>query len=343
MEYDYEGKRIGKTAGSETTQYVYANGKVITSSSANHTATNIYAGEEAVGAYHGSVWYDHLVDRHGSTMGILKQDGTTAAAYTYSDFGETEARYGSTFRNEICYTGSIYDWETGEYYLNARYYDPEAANFLSQDTYRGDTGNYVQWNLYAYCANDPVNNIDPSGHFVISAGFTLEAGAIVGAFGTISLNFDGKAVSVCGTIGGMVVLTAEVCGSFFINYYKKKKSVSKLKGWGFSTGITYGCGAYLSKTSSIDIGTEGSLEVVDQGSVGVGLSVMDVFYRVSIGKTIELKKWKLKSIGKKKKKFKYEGIKVVAKKKKKSYIFKLSKYRIRFKVKKGGPVSVKLY
>ena len=108
--------------------------------------------------HHGSTWYDYLTDQQGSTMGILKQDGTTAAAYSYSDFGETNARYGQTFDNEICYTGAVYDSDFGEYYLNARYYYPATANFLSKDTYRGDTGDYGQWNLYAYCANAPINH-----------------------------------------------------------------------------------------------------------------------------------------------------------------------------------------
>ena len=164
MKYDYEGKRTEKSAGNAVTHYAYANGKAVTASSAYHTASYIYAGDETVGAYHGSTWYDYFTDQQGSTMGIMKQDGTTAAAYTYSDFGETEDRYGALFQNEVCYTGSVYDRETGEYYLNARYYDPASANFLSQDTYRGDNEDYAQWNLYAYCANDPVNLVDPNGH-----------------------------------------------------------------------------------------------------------------------------------------------------------------------------------
>lgn len=72
--------------------------------------------------------------------------------------------------NEICYTGGIYDESTGLYYLNARYYDPQDGRFTSQDTYRGKDEEYKTWNLYTYCANNPVGYIDPSGHFALAAG-----------------------------------------------------------------------------------------------------------------------------------------------------------------------------
>ena len=174
------------------THYTYANGKAVTASSAYHTASYIYAGDDTVGAYHGSTWYDYFTDQQGSTMGIMKQDGSTAAAYTYSDFGDTEDRYGALFQNEVCYTGSIYDRETGEYYLNARYYDPASANFLSQDTYRGEDDDYAQWNLYAYCANDPVNNIDLSGHAKKKAiaGFGVQLAFTKGTIGALVIAYD---------------------------------------------------------------------------------------------------------------------------------------------------------
>lgn len=35
---------------------------------------------------------------------------------------------------------------------------------MSQDTYRGEQMEPGTWNLYTYCANDPVNYTDPSGH-----------------------------------------------------------------------------------------------------------------------------------------------------------------------------------
>lgn len=106
----------------------------------------------------------YLKDIQGSTTSIVKDDGSLSAAYAYSDFGETEEITGSSFDNEICYTGAVYDDTTGLYYMNARYYDPANGRFISQDTYRGELKNPAQWHLYAYCANNPINYTDPSGH-----------------------------------------------------------------------------------------------------------------------------------------------------------------------------------
>ena len=38
------------------------------------------------------------------------------------------------------------------------------GRFVSQDSYRGELDDPGQWHLYAYCANNPINYIDPSGH-----------------------------------------------------------------------------------------------------------------------------------------------------------------------------------
>lgn len=48
--------------------------------------------------------------------------------------------------------------------MDARYYDPTDRRFLTQDSYRGDAKEPYSLNLYAYCANDPVNRVDVEGH-----------------------------------------------------------------------------------------------------------------------------------------------------------------------------------
>lgn len=78
--------------------------------------------------------------------------------YTYDAFGNLLGQE-EAFPNRILYAGQLYDQETGQYYLRARYYNPTIGRFSQEDTYWGDG-----LNLYAYCANNPVRYFDPSGH-----------------------------------------------------------------------------------------------------------------------------------------------------------------------------------
>ncbi|MDO4381043.1 MAG: RHS repeat-associated core domain-containing protein, partial [Clostridia bacterium] len=67
--------------------------------------------------------------------------------------------------NPFRYRGYYYDDETGLYYLQSRYYDPEVGRFINADAahYIGITESVVSNNAFAYCENDPVNSFDPSG------------------------------------------------------------------------------------------------------------------------------------------------------------------------------------
>jgi len=65
-----------------------------------------------------------------------------------------------SFHNE----GQEYDPETGLYYYNARYYDPEIGRFLSADAMIPDPGNPQSFNRYSYVLNNPLRYTDPSGH-----------------------------------------------------------------------------------------------------------------------------------------------------------------------------------
>jgi RHS repeat-associated protein len=67
--------------------------------------------------------------------------------------------------------GKIYDNETGLYYLRARYYDPQVGRFINEDTDEGTVTDPLSLNWYTYCENDPVDNIDPTGHGILDIGF----------------------------------------------------------------------------------------------------------------------------------------------------------------------------
>ncbi|OJU14161.1 MAG: hypothetical protein BGN88_07005 [Clostridiales bacterium 43-6] len=62
------------------------------------------------------------------------------------------------------YRGYYTDYETGLYYLNARYYDPGMQRFTQEDTVQDDN---LAYNMYGYCSGNPVMYTDPSGHVLM--------------------------------------------------------------------------------------------------------------------------------------------------------------------------------
>ena len=82
-------------------------------------------------------------------------------------------KYSLGYANPFRYRSYYYDVETGLYYLNSRYYDPEVGRFINADALEMMMlsvvmGDVLGTNLFAYCGNNPVMNIDPTGYFYIS-------------------------------------------------------------------------------------------------------------------------------------------------------------------------------
>ena len=171
--YNGDGKRIKKIEAGEETNYFYQNDSVLATSDNEDklTSFNIYGdGANVIStmrntASGGREYFTYNKDVRGSTSSIVDSQGNAKAIYYYNDFGNTTAK--GNFQNEICYTGGIYDDTTELYYLNARYYNPEDGNFMSQDIYRGEYTNPATLNFYGYCGGNPINYIDPSGHIRI--------------------------------------------------------------------------------------------------------------------------------------------------------------------------------
>ena len=166
--YDGDGNLIKKTiSGSQTAQYEYLYDysaglpRLLVEKNGANTYNYIYANRlySRIGP-DGEIYYHQ--DGQGSTLVITDDTGAVKNRYQYDAFGNPTTLQ-QAVENSILFTGELYD-QSGYIYLRARYYDPAAGRFITQDSQAGNLYNPLTQNLYAYCGNNPVNYIDPSGN-----------------------------------------------------------------------------------------------------------------------------------------------------------------------------------
>ncbi len=141
--------------------------------------------------YNDSVYF-YRKDAQGNIIAILDSNGTVVVKYNYDAWGRhniTDADGKPImdaehigYLNPFRYRSYYYDVETRLYYLQTRYYDPEVGRFISQDDIDYAEPEVINGiNLYAYCGNNPVMNVDPTGTWFLLFIFgVLLAGAIIG-------------------------------------------------------------------------------------------------------------------------------------------------------------------
>ena len=185
FEYDGSGRRIKK--GNVT--YTYdASGNLIESSDG---LTYFYGMNGVFAIKDNGTTYFYRKDAQGNIIALLDVNGKVVVQYVYDAWGNhavldangndltSSSHIGN--RNPFRYRGYFYDVETGLYYLQTRYYDPEIGRFLNMDDISyADPEQIHGLNLYAYCANNPVNYVDPTGHFIVSLIVSMVVGAVIG-------------------------------------------------------------------------------------------------------------------------------------------------------------------
>ena len=142
--------------------YAYDGDNLIEETSSSGVATARYAMglkiDEPLAILQGSTTDYYQADGLGSITSLSNSSGANAQTYTYDSFGNLTASTGS-LTNRYRYTGREFDSETGLYYYRARYYDPSAGRFVSEDPVQFGGG----INFYAYVFNKPINFSDLSG------------------------------------------------------------------------------------------------------------------------------------------------------------------------------------
>ena len=158
--YDAEGLRSQMEENGKLVSFVYADREVITEEDEAGAHIRYIRGHEllASDSERARTYYHYACDEMGSITDITDCHGTVLNHYAYDAFGNRTVEE-ETVENRFGFAGEILDAVTGQYYLRARFYNPVIARFLSEDTYYGDG-----LNLYAYCHNNPVGYVDPSGH-----------------------------------------------------------------------------------------------------------------------------------------------------------------------------------
>ena len=173
FEYGSDGIRTSKTVDNYTHRYILEDGLVRAETVSEGASLHYWFyyfdenGRPVGFTDDNYCTYLYLKNLQGDVIGLIDDSGALVAEYTYDSWGKTVSITGTdsyaASRNPFRYRGYYLDTETGLYYVGSRYYDPEVGRWINADgllsTGQGTIGN----NMFAYCGNNPVNGIDPTG------------------------------------------------------------------------------------------------------------------------------------------------------------------------------------
>ncbi|SFV04820.1 RHS repeat-associated core domain-containing protein, partial [Butyrivibrio sp. INlla21] len=128
--------------------------------------------------------YFYMHDELGTCMYLTGTDGIAVSSYAYDEFGRNlnpftgkkeKPRYTKqgNIIQPLAFTGYQHDEMTDGYYAQARYYDARVGRFISRDKAKFILKSVpITHNIYTYCGNNTIMNIDPDGHesIVLSGG-----------------------------------------------------------------------------------------------------------------------------------------------------------------------------
>ena len=193
--YSVDGKRLSKTVNGVTTDFIYSGDTLAGFKRGSDTLMWLYGADgDYLGFTLNGAEYYYVKNMQGDIVAIADENRNIVVVYTYNDYGKLESTSGTLAEtvgalNPIRYRGYYYDDETGFYYTDTRYYDPQTARFINADDESliiATPMSLTDKNLYAYCDNNPISRADRDGQF-----WNVVIGAAVGA----AANLVGQVVS----------------------------------------------------------------------------------------------------------------------------------------------------
>ena len=153
MEFTYgaDGIRTSKKSNNVTTTYTLDGNRILRETDGTKTLTYFYGLNGVVGFRYNSTDYYYVKNVQGDVLAIYDANGNLVVKYVYDAWGKVlsvKDAYGTEisdathvgFINPFRYRSYYYDVETGLYYLQSRYYDPDVGRFINSDAleYLGD-------------------------------------------------------------------------------------------------------------------------------------------------------------------------------------------------------------
>lgn len=247
---------------------------------------NFDQNNQLIGLNYSGKEYVYARNLLGEIYDIMDLKGKSIIRYTYNAYGVPSITLGTNLSssetliasdiaelNIYLYKGYIYDQETKLYYCKSRYYDPEVGRWLSVDHIAYlDVESIGGLNLYAYCGNNPVMYLDPSGNMPQWLKWTIGFGIILG-LGIAALTIGG-AVIIGASIGAIVGGSVGIIGgiSFDENgfHFDSDKASTGFM-FGTITGAVSGAlGAKIGGISKIGTFAQRSIMAGIDGSLSLG-------------------------------------------------------------------------
>ena len=178
--YDENGIRTSKTVDGVTTYYNTKDGVILSQTDGENTWYFQYdTSGTPLGFVLNGTQYFYITNQMNDVLAITDTNGDIVGNYEYDAWGKVlTADTNLAKQNPLRYRGYYYDNETGYYYLQSRYYDSNICRFINADEFeyaKYQLDKYSGSNIYAYCLNEPINNIDVDGKKIsrVNAAITI--------------------------------------------------------------------------------------------------------------------------------------------------------------------------
>ena len=152
--YDAIGRRASKKVDGATTMHRWDGSSIVGDSGTG--AATYYRGINIIAQNKNNAVNYYVYDGHGNTVTLTDANGATVSKCDYSAYGNRTS-IKSYINTPFKYCGEYQDNESGMVYLRNRYYKINEGRFTQEDPAKDGL------NWYAYCGNNPVNFVDPSG------------------------------------------------------------------------------------------------------------------------------------------------------------------------------------